>query len=114
MDKDKDKSLHGHIVGGPVPGDVTKAVALHYDGKQAPRVTAKGYGEIAKRIYEIARQHDVPMHEDADLAALLSRLDLGDEIPRELYIAIAEVIAFAYLLSGKASEYAKSRQPEKS
>lgn len=109
MDKDEHKPLHGHIVDGPVPDDVSTAVALHYDGNHAPHVTAKGHGDIAKRIYEIAQQHNVPLHEDADLSALLSRLDLGEEIPRELYIAIAEIIAFAYLISGKASEYTQDR-----
>jgi flagellar biosynthesis protein len=101
----KQRSLHGELVDGPVSEDITQAIALKYDGKNAPKVTAKGYDEIAKRIYELAREHDVPMHEDAELAALLSRLDIGDEIPRELYIAIAEVIAFAYLISGKAADY---------
>jgi flagellar biosynthesis protein len=77
------------------------AVALHYDGKNAPRVKAKGHDEIAERIREIAREHDVPLHEDAVLAHVLSKIDLGEEIPRSLYIAVAEVIAFAYLLAGK-------------
>jgi len=95
------RTLHGQIVGGAVPDEVTKAVALHYDGANAPQVIAKGQDEIAKRIYEIAQQHDIPLHEDAELVALLSRLDIGDEIPRELYIVIAEIIAFAYMLNGK-------------
>ena len=99
------RNLHGELVDGPVPEEITQAITLKYDGKNAPRITAKGHNEIAKRIYELAREHDVPMHEDAELAALLSRLDLGDEIPRELYIAVAEVIAFAYLISGKAADY---------
>ncbi|WP_126453835.1 EscU/YscU/HrcU family type III secretion system export apparatus switch protein [Sulfuriflexus mobilis] len=102
------RSLHGEVVGGPVPEEVTRAIALKYDGKNAPKITAKGSDEIAKRIFELAREHDVPMHEDADLAALLSRLDIGDEIPRELYITVAEVIAFAYLISGKAADYSRS------
>lgn len=77
------------------------AVALQYDGKNAPTVTAKGRGEVAERIAEVAREHDVPLHEDPQLAALLARVELGDEIPETLYRAVAEVIAFAYLLSGK-------------
>lgn len=99
------RSLHGELVDGPASEDITQAIALKYDGNNAPKITAKGYDEIAKRIYELARENDVPMHEDAELAALLSRLDIGDEIPRELYIAVAEVIAFAYLISGKADDY---------
>lgn len=79
----------------------TVAVALRYDGKRAPTVTAKGRGEIAERILESAHKHDVPLHEDPQLAALLARVELGDEIPEALYRAVAEVIAFAYLLSGR-------------
>ena len=77
------------------------AVALHYDGKQAPRVTATGKGKIAERIIDKAREHNVPLHTDPALVQVLSRVPLGTEIPRELYVAVAEVIAFAYYLSGK-------------
>jgi len=77
------------------------AVALHYDGKRAPRVTAKGRGAVAEEIIELARQHGVPLHEDRELVALLAQLELNDEIPRELYLAVAEVIAFAYMLTEK-------------
>lgn len=77
------------------------AIALNYDGENAPRLTAKGRGELAQRILELAREHEVPLHEDAELAALLSQIPLGEEIPQALYRAVAEVIAFAYLLSGK-------------
>ena len=81
------------------PGEL--AVALKYDGENAPRLTAKGRGELADRILTLADEHDIPLHEDAELAALLSQIPLGDEIPQALYRAVAEVIAFAYLLSGK-------------
>lgn len=84
---------------------ITEAIALHYDGNLAPSVTAKGSGNIAKEIYRIAKENNIPLHEDAELASLLSRLDVGDEIPRNLYIAVAEVIAFAYMVSGKAEEW---------
>jgi flagellar biosynthesis protein len=77
------------------------AVALHYDEKNAPRITAKGRGEIAEKIIALAEQHSIPLHEDRELVALLAQLDLGDEIPRELYLAVAEVLAFAYMLTGK-------------
>ncbi|MCG7866875.1 MAG: flagellar protein FhlB [gamma proteobacterium symbiont of Stewartia floridana] len=77
------------------------AVALKYDGENAPRLTAKGRGELAERILALAEEHDIPLHEDVELAALLSQIPLGDEIPQALYRAVAEVIAFAYLLSGK-------------
>jgi len=77
------------------------AIALNYDGENAPRLTAKGRGELAQRILDLAKEHDVPLHEDRDLAALLAQIPLGEEIPDALYRAVAEVIAFAYLLSGK-------------
>jgi flagellar biosynthesis protein len=81
------------------PPDI--AVALSYDGSHAPRVTAKGSGAVAEQIIELAREHDIPLHTDPALVKVLSNVPLGDEIPRELYLAIVEVIAFAYLLSGK-------------
>lgn len=77
------------------------AVALHYNGNGAPRVTAKGGGLVAERIIETAREHKVPLQEDAALAASLSRLDLGTEVPRELYVAVAHVLAFAWAVTGK-------------
>lgn len=79
----------------------TTAVALHYDGKNAPQVTAKGSGELAERIIALAKAHGVPLQENEPLVSLLAKLELGDEIPQPLYLAVAEVIAFAYLLSGK-------------
>ncbi|MEW6764621.1 MAG: EscU/YscU/HrcU family type III secretion system export apparatus switch protein [Pseudomonadota bacterium] len=80
------------------------AVALHYDGGGAPRVVAKGGGDVAQRILEVARENGVPLHEDAALARTLARLELGDEIPRALYQAVAEVLAFALRLSGREEE----------
>ena len=77
------------------------AVALFYDGKTTPRVTAKGQGHIADEILALARAHNIPMYEDAALASLLARIELGEKIPEKLYVAVAEVIAFAYRLSGK-------------
>jgi flagellar biosynthesis protein len=77
------------------------AVALHYNGNGAPRVVAKGGGIVADRILETAREHKIPLQEDAALAASLSRLDLGTEVPRELYVAVAHVLAFAWAVTGK-------------
>jgi flagellar biosynthesis protein len=78
-----------------------RAVALKYDGENAPTVTASGEGEIADEIIRIAREHGVPLRQDGMLAALLGELELGEEIPPMLYRVIAEVIAYAYLVSGK-------------
>ena len=79
----------------------TLAVALHYDGETAPRVTAKGAGDVAEQILAIAREHDVPLQDNPELVKLLSKIELGDQIPEALYVAVAEVIAFAYMLKGK-------------
>ncbi len=77
------------------------AVALHYDGEGAPRVTAKGRGHVAEQILALAREHNVPIQQQPDLVRLLSKVDLGEEIPEALYVAVAEVIAFAFLVSGR-------------
>ncbi len=81
--------------------ELLRAVALKYDGENAPTVTASGEGNIAEEIIRIAQEHGVPLREDAMLAALLGELELGEEIPETLYRVIAEVIAFAYMVSGK-------------
>jgi flagellar biosynthesis protein len=77
---------------GPPP--ITLAVALHYEKPAAPRVVATGRGEIGAKIVETARAHGVPIEENPGLAAALSEVDLGEEIPVELYRAVAEVLTF--------------------
>ena len=79
----------------------TIAVALNYDEESAPRVTAKGTGDIAEHILEIARAHKIPLQENPELVKVLVELELGTEIPEALYLAVAEVIAFAYMLRGR-------------
>lgn len=74
------------------------AVALEYDGHGAPRVTAKGRGEIARKIVETAREHDVAVEQNVLLAEALSAVELEDAIPEELYRATAQVIAFVLSL----------------
>lgn len=86
------------------------AVALHYDGQGAPRVTATGRAELAHAIRRIAAEHEVPLYENAELALALSHVELGDEIPEMLYRAVAEVIAFAYLLSGRTAPPGRSER----
>jgi flagellar biosynthesis protein len=77
------------------------AVALHYDRSGAPRVIAKGRGTIGARIIEVAKAHDIPIEENEVLAGALSNVELGDEIPAELYKAVAEVLIFVLRLSGR-------------
>ncbi len=81
------------------------AIALEYDGEQAPVVTAKGHHDVADEILRIAQQQQVPVYEDRELSALLDQLDLGDHIPPSLYVIIAEVLSFAYRLSGKHKDF---------
>jgi flagellar biosynthesis protein len=83
------------------PHKVDVAIALSYDGDGAPRLVAKGQGETAQRIMELAKENNVPMREDPELAKLLSKVKLGTEIPPSLFVAVAEVIAFAFRLKGK-------------
>jgi flagellar biosynthesis protein len=77
------------------------AVALHYDKTGAPRVVAKGRGTLGAKIIEVAKAHDIPVEENEILAGALSRIELGDEIPAELYKAVAEVLVFVLRLSGR-------------
>jgi flagellar biosynthesis protein len=81
------------------------AIALEYDGKQAPQVTAKGHDEIANQILKLAQEADVPIHMDKDLALVLDQVDLGEHIPEALYVVIAEILTFAYRLSGKHKDF---------
>lgn len=85
----------------PPPSDRPRAVALRYarEDMPAPRVSAKGTGELARRILAVARENGVPVREDPDLLELLSACDLGQEIPGELYHAVAELLAFLHRLN---------------
>jgi flagellar biosynthesis protein len=83
---------------------IQKAVALFYDGNNTPTVTAKGTGAVADNIIAIAQQHGVPLCDNSTLVELLVTLELGDDIPETLYLAVAYIIAFAYQLEGKEPE----------
>ncbi|MFJ8261553.1 EscU/YscU/HrcU family type III secretion system export apparatus switch protein [Rummeliibacillus sp. NPDC094406] len=77
-----------------------EAVALSFNpiNSNAPKVIAKGKGQIAENILEQAEIHNIPIQEDASLVQLLGQLDLNESIPEELYQAVAEVFAFIYRL----------------
>lgn len=78
-------------------GDRSLAVALKYaPGTAAPVVVAKGRGLIAEEIIARAREHGVYVHESPELVALLSQVDLDDQIPPQLYVAVAELLAWIY------------------
>lgn len=81
-----------------------RAIGLKYNTDEkgnAPEVIAKGFGELADEIIEMAKAHDVLVHEDQYLSEFLATLDLGQQIPEQLYYIIAELIAFSYVLQGK-------------
>jgi flagellar biosynthesis protein len=88
------------------------AVALEYDGTNAPRITAKGTKLQAQQILALAEQHNIPLRRDPEMAAILAQVPLGDEVPENLYRAIAEIIAFAYLVSGKRPPGFDRPEPE--
>ena len=74
---------------------IKQAIALEYDpADQAPKVIASGKGAIAEKIIEKAKEVDVPVHRDDKLADTLSRLEIGEMIPPELYEVVAEILLF--------------------
>ena len=82
-----------------VPPDVAVGVRYREESSGAPRVVAKGRGERAAAILAAAQDAGVPVRRDRDLVQLLAAVDLGDEIPREAYSAVAQVIAFLWSLN---------------
>lgn len=83
----------------------TKAAALRYRHKKdyAPKVIAKGTGTIAEKIIQIALEHNIPIQDDPYLVEALLTLDLYEDIPPELYRAVAEVLVFIYKTSRRDS-----------
>ncbi|MFN0242710.1 MAG: EscU/YscU/HrcU family type III secretion system export apparatus switch protein [Planctomycetota bacterium] len=83
-----------------------RAVALRHQlgAEAAPQVTAKGDGEIAQRILDVARKNGVPVREDRDLLELLSRCDVGATIPGELFEVVARLLAHLYRLNRDVRE----------
>ncbi len=74
---------------------IKQAIALEYNpDEEAPKVIATGRGALAERIIEKAKESDVPIHRDDKLADTLSRLEIGDMIPPELYEVVAEILVF--------------------
>ena len=83
------------------PPERRRATAMSYNqasGQGAPKIVAQGQGLIADKILELARAAGVPIREDAALANALESLEIGLEIPEDLYVAVAEALAWAYKL----------------
>jgi len=84
-----------------------KAVALRYnvEKENAPKVVAKGQGNIAERIIKIAKENELPIKKDEDLVELLTKIEIDKEIPTNLYKAVAEVFSFIYNVTNKKEEH---------
>lgn len=80
---------------------IKRVVALQYDPEtdNAPSLTAYGQGEIAEKILEVAAENKIAIHQDQALIEILSTLELGSEIPEEIYELVAEILAFVYRLA---------------
>jgi flagellar biosynthesis protein len=91
-----------------------EAIALTYRDDDLPRVVAKGRGLVAHKILAIAKAAEVPIHQDAALTKALGSLELNETIPRELFLAVAQVLVFAYNLSGKSPATALTTQTTQS
>ena len=88
---------------------IKQAIALEYDpSDEAPRVIASGRGELAERIIEKAKEVNVPVHRDDKLADTLSRLEIGDMIPPELYEVVAEILVFVDSMDKIKAKMAKA------
>ena len=87
----------------------TSAVSLQYNqsGDRAPKVTAKGQGWVAEKIIAMAQEQNIPIKKDKDLMELLGKIDVGQEIPEELYKIVAELLAWVYDLN---KEYSGKQQ----
>ena len=84
------------------------AAALHYDplASAPPEVLAVGRGVVAENIVALAKEHGIPLYEDAGLVEALSRLDVSDHIPRELYAVVAEVLAYVFRVDAEMKKNA--------
>ena len=82
-----------------------RAVSLKYDGNQAPHVAAKGEGDMAELILAMAQEAGLYIHQDPALLERLASLQEGEAIPPALYVAIAEILSYSYLLQGKYPDH---------
>lgn len=77
------------------------ALSIYYDGKNTPEMVAKGYNQLADLIVEKANEAGILIHKDEGLFNYLAAMDVGETIPPHMYVVIAELIAFSYVLRGK-------------
>ena len=84
--------------------DINEALALFYDGGTAPVISDKRFGDGAQKLVDLALEAGIPIYENPQLLEQLSDLGSGDHIPPELYRLVAEILAFAFYIQGKAPE----------
>lgn len=82
--------------------EIEQALALFYDGGQAPLISERRFGQAANDLVNLAYEAGIPIYENPDLLEQLSLLNIGDNIPPELYRLVAEILAFAFYIQGKA------------
>jgi flagellar biosynthesis protein len=111
--KGREKTLpapSGRMKARPMPTYTPppKAAALSYDKDKsaAPKMTAKGRGRVAEAIIAAAKEHNIPIHSDADLMEILDKVELDTEIPLEVYAIVAEIFAYVYKTNQTAKERA--------
>ncbi len=96
-----------------IKNSTAKAVALQYgENDIAPVVVASGMGYMAEKIVETAQEHGVPIYEDDSLATILTQLNLGQEIPEELYQAIVEIYVYFLTFDSNKREFLKQEKSE--
>ena len=88
-----------------------KAVALAYDQIGATKIVVSGQGEVARHLIEAAQELGIPIQTDAQLVEALIKIDIGQEIPPELYKAVAEILALIYRLDSEWSVFYDSAKP---
>ncbi|AET69864.1 uncharacterized protein, cytoplasmic domain of flagellar protein FhlB like protein [Desulfosporosinus orientis DSM 765] len=88
-----------------------KAVALAYDQIGATKIVVSGQGEVARNLIEAAQELGIPIQTDTQLVEALIKIDIGQEIPPELYKAVAEILEFIYRLDSEWSVYYDSTEP---
>ncbi|MFT5701675.1 MAG: flagellar biosynthesis protein [Desulforhopalus sp.] len=90
-----------------------KAIAILYDDSKtsAPKIIARGRGTIAEKIIETAREAGIHIQQDPNLVELLAKVDVGEEIPVELYQTVAEVLAFVYKVNNRFKDKVSDLSP---
>jgi len=95
--------------------DQPAAVALGYDQSvgAAPKILASGFGNVAKSILSVAREHNLPIHQNTQLTNLLARVPVGEEIPEQAYQMVAELLAFLYQADQSMLPKSSTEQPQR-